>query len=49
MRSLDPEATGVIQETQFRKIMKSKQGVSDTDVEEMIQGEEEILKEYYRD
>ena len=41
--SLDPENTGVIQELQFRKIMRSKQGISDTDVDEMIGGKEDML------
>ena len=40
--SLDPENTGVIQELQFRKIMRSKQGISDTDVDEMIGGKEDM-------
>ena len=38
-RSLDPESTGFIEELTFRKIMKSKEGISDNDVNEMIAGE----------
>ena len=34
----DPHNTGVIEEDQFRKIMSSKQGISDEDIEEMIEG-----------
>ena len=35
----DPHNTGTIEEEQFRKIMRSKQGVPDEDIEEMIDGE----------
>ena len=38
-RIFDPHNTGTIEEEQFRKIMRSKQGVPDEDIEEMIDGE----------
>ena len=37
-RSFDPENTGKIGEKQFRKIMKSKEGIPDDDVNEMLNG-----------
>ena len=37
-RIFDPHNTGTIDEEQFRKIMKSKQGIPEEDVEEMIDG-----------
>jgi len=36
-RIFDPQNTGTIDEDQFRNIMKSKQGISDEDIEEMIE------------
>ena len=38
IRSLDPDHTGFIEEVTFRKIMASKEGVSDKDVNDMIDG-----------
>ena len=38
IRLFDPHSTGGIEENQFRKIMSSKQGISEEDVEEMIEG-----------
>jgi len=35
--SFDPESTGRIGETQFRKIMKGKEGIPDEDVDEMLE------------
>jgi len=36
-RIFDPHNTGTIDEDQFRKIMQSKQGIPDEDIEEMIE------------
>ena len=38
IRSLDPDHTGFIEEVTFRKMMASKEGVSDKDVNDMIDG-----------
>ena len=37
-RLFDPHNTGTIDEGQFVKILKSKQGISDEDIAEMIEG-----------
>ena len=42
-RIFDPHNTGTIDEEQFRKIMKSKQGIPEEDVEEMIDGNKQII------
>ena len=38
-RTFDPQNTGRISLEKFRKIMKSKDNMSEEDVEEMIDGE----------
>ena len=35
-RLFDPHNTGQIEEDQFRKILSSKQGITDEDIEEML-------------
>ena len=45
-RIFDPHDTGTIEEEAFRKIMQSKQGVTDEDIEEMIEGESEQNLQY---
>lgn len=37
-RIFDPHNTGTIEEEAFRKIMRSKQSVTDEEIEEMIEG-----------
>ena len=37
-RLFDPHNTGQLEEGQFRKILSSKQGITDEDIEEMIAG-----------
>ena len=39
IRSLDPKNSGEISLEKFRKIMKNKEGFTDEDVDEMIEGE----------
>ena len=43
-RSFDPTDSGEISEERFRKIMKNKEGVSDEDINEMIDGRNFIMK-----
>ena len=38
LRLFDPHNTGQIEEDQFRKILSSKQGITEEDIEEMIAG-----------
>ena len=38
IRSLDPKNSGEISLEKFRKIMKNKEGFTDEDVDEMIEG-----------
>ena len=45
-RIFDPHNTGTIEEEVFRKIMRSKQSVTDEEIEEMIEGKgEQILRD----
>ena len=46
-RSLDPENTGFVEEIIFRKMMKSKEGISDNDVNEMLAGEKNIIANFF--
>ena len=39
LRTFDPANSGHIGENEFRKIMKSKEGIPDEDIEEMLEGE----------
>ena len=43
MRTFDPANSGHIGENEFRKIMKSKEGIPDEDIEEMLEGEQFTL------
>ena len=47
-RIFDPHDTGTIEEEAFRKIMQDKQGVTDEDIEEMIEGESEQNLQYWK-
>ena len=47
-RIFDPHDTGTIEEEAFRKIMQSKQSVTDEDIEEMIEGESEQNLQYWK-
>ena len=40
LRLFDPHNTGQIEEDQFRKILSSKQGITEEDIEEMIAGKD---------
>ena len=45
-RIFDPHNTGTIEEEVFRKIMRSKQSVTDEEIEEMIEGKgEQFLRD----
>ena len=39
LRTFDPANSGHIGENEFRKIMKSKEGIPDEDIEEMLEGD----------
>ena len=43
LRTFDPHNSGQIGETEFRKIMKSKEGIPDEDIEEMLEGKTFLL------
>ena len=43
-RTFDLQNSGHIGEMEFRKIMQSKEGIPDEDIEEMLQGIKMIMK-----
>ena len=46
LRTFDPHNSGQIGETEFRKIMKSKEGIPDEDIEEMLEGEQFTVSDF---